>query len=191
MAFIEPPGSCWSNSRRRSCRGVLINGKGLGRRVLTRGSPRGGRSGWTMKAAQGVLALGAPSQRRASRQLIRATPMCWSLADGPITRRTRLSTMATLVSSCTPLGTVWPCTTSIGSVVVSCASAVSTCQRWRDQRGQVGHMVDRRVEERGHTHARTGPAARRAEAIPPRSAHHGRGQGGQRLAAKPGGTGLR
>ena len=34
--------------------------------------------------------LGALSHRRASRKLIRSTPMCWSMADWHMTRRTRL-----------------------------------------------------------------------------------------------------
>jgi len=41
-----------------------------------------GRAGFTINAMNGTPVLGAPSHRRASRQLIRSTAMCWSIADG-------------------------------------------------------------------------------------------------------------
>jgi alkanesulfonate monooxygenase SsuD/methylene tetrahydromethanopterin reductase-like flavin-dependent oxidoreductase (luciferase family) len=49
-----------------------------------------GRAGFTIKAANGILVFVAPSHRRASRKLIRSTPMCWSVADWHMTMRTRL-----------------------------------------------------------------------------------------------------
>jgi hypothetical protein len=158
---------------------------------LTRGSTPWGRSGLTMKASQGVLVRGAPSQRRASRQLSRATPMGWRMADGHIPRRTKVYTIATMGSSFHTPGTVWPCHTSICIVVVSCARAVSTGQRWRDQRSQVRHTGDLRVEARGDQRHLPGPEARRADAIRPLLEPQGLGQGGQGLADEPRGTGRR
>jgi hypothetical protein len=109
-----------------------MQGKLFGRRFLTRGSTRCGRMGMMINTPHGIPLLGALSHRSASRQLSRSTPRCWRLADGPMTIRTRLSTMATMVSSFSTPGPVFQCSTSLCIVVLSCARAVSTCQRWRD-----------------------------------------------------------
>jgi hypothetical protein len=77
-----------------------MKGKLLGRRFLTRGSSRCGRTGLMSKAPHGTPVLGALSHRRASKQLLRSTPMRRRVAAWHLIMRTRLWTIAhTIVPS--------------------------------------------------------------------------------------------
>jgi hypothetical protein len=70
-------------------------------------------------------------------------------------------------------------------VVLSGASEVAICQRWRDQLGEVGHPVERCVEERGHQQDLAGPNARRADLVAHLSEHSCLWQGRQRFPIEP------
>jgi hypothetical protein len=59
------------------------------------------------------------------------------------------------------------------------------------QRSEVGHTVDRRIEQHSDQGDLAGPEARRADAIPHLSEDQGRWQGRQGLPGEPRGTGLR
>ena len=168
-----------------------MNGKLVGRRFLTRGSTRSGRAGLTINAPHGLLGRGALSPRRASRKLMRSTPRCWRLAACPMTRRPRLSTRAKTGRAFRPPSPVWPCHASIRSVVLRRAREVSTGQRWRDPRGEVGPTGDRCVEARRHPGDLAGPEPTRAAVVAHLSAPYGIGQGRRCLSGEPRGPGLR
>jgi hypothetical protein len=99
--------------------------------------------------------------------------------------------MAKTVSSVRTPDTVWPCNTSIRIVVLRCASEVSTCQRWWDQLGEVGHTVNLCVEERRHQGDLAGPEPTRADVVAHRAEPSGIWQGRQCLSGEPRGTSLR
>ena len=99
--------------------------------------------------------------------------------------------MAKTVQSFNPPGTVWPCRTSIGMLVLSWARAVSTRQRWWDQRSEVGHTGAVPVAARRHRGDLAGSEAWAADVGAYLSAPSGLWQGRQRFPGEPRGAGGR
>jgi hypothetical protein len=93
--------------------------------------------------------------------------------------------MAKPVSSFRTPGTVWPCHTSIGLVVLRGASEVSICQRWRYH---AARSATRELSAARSMVTRViwrGPEARRADMVAHLSEHSCRWQGCQRFPGEP------
>jgi len=75
-------------------------------------------------------------------------------------------------------------------LALSCASEVSTRQRWWDQLSQVGHSIDFCVEERRHEGDLAGSEAWAVDVVAHLSELSGLWQGRQRFPGEPRGTGL-
>ncbi len=97
--------------------------------------------------------------------------------------------MANTVSSFSTPGTVLQCKISIGIVVLRWASEVSTCQRSRDQLGEIVDTIDRRIEPRRDEGDLAGAEARPTDTVAHLPEHYRIWQGQQGLPGEPRRTG--